>query len=409
MDIEVKVPDIGLDEAEVTEILVTIGQKIELEQGLITIEGDKSSIEIPSPFSGIVHNINVKIGDKVRTSSIIMILKTNVIHDTKKEENFQKIKKTNLLNNNNIDIDVNRKIKNKNLFHATPVIRRLARNLNIDLNKINGSGRKNRILKEDIILYKKNNFSELGKYNISIESYSNSNHIENEKIKLTSIQKLVGHNLYQNWINVPHVTHFDEANVTILEAFRKKYNNEKKEEKHGNNITMLVFIIKVVSYALEKFPIFNSSLSLDKESIIFKKYINIGVAISIKNGLVVPVLRDVNKKNITQLSNELILMSKKAREEKLSSSDMKKGCFTISNLGSIGGSWFSPIVNSPEVAILGVSKSTIKPFWDGKNFVPSLMLPLSLSYDHRVINGADAAYFMTFIRKVLSDIHFLIM
>ncbi|WAI17972.1 2-oxo acid dehydrogenase subunit E2 [Buchnera aphidicola] len=388
MHTEVKMPDIGLDEVEVIEILVKLNEEVKIEQGLITVEGEKSSMEIPSPISGVVKKINVKIGDKVSTNTIIMIFTTDVVSfDNRKKENTDIPKKVSELN---VDIK-------KNIVHATPSVRRLARDLNINLNNIIGSGRKNRILKDDIELYTKN-------------TVNNLNELKIEKVKINVLQKTVGNNLYNNWINIPHVTQFDEVNITTLEDFRKKYNNEEhKKNINYTNVTILIFIIKAVSHALLKFPIFNSSLSLDKKTIIFKKYINIGVAVDVKNGLLVPVLKNVNKKSITSLSSELILLSNKAHNNKLNKLDMKDSCFTISNLGGIGGSWFTPIINSPEVAILGVSKAVIKPIWNGVEFAPSLILPLSLSYDHRVINGADAARFISFLNKLLSDIRLLMM
>ncbi|WP_187308781.1 2-oxo acid dehydrogenase subunit E2 [Buchnera aphidicola] len=402
MDIEVKMPDIGLEEVEVIEILVNNNEKVEPEQGLITVEGDKTSMEIPSPTSGIVKNIYIKIGDKIRTNSLIMMFEVNNFNSNiqKKEENHL---------DENINLNLDKKLKEDIFPHATPVIRRLARNLNIDLCTIVGTGPKNRIVKKDIELYqnkiKKKFLEEKSKI-----CTNNDNQSKEEEYELNNIQKIIGHNLHQNWINIPHVTQFDEVDITILEKFRQKYNNENKNQKKtSNKITILVFIIKVIAYALEKFPIFNSSLTSHNKKIILKKYINIGFAIDVDNDLFVPVLKDVNKKNIEQLSFELMLLSEKARKRKLNISDQTGGCFTVSNLGGIGGSWFSPIINAPEVAILGISKSQIKPLWNGNEFIPSLMLPLSLSYDHRVINGAYAAHFITFIRKILSDIHFLIM
>ncbi|WP_244278918.1 2-oxo acid dehydrogenase subunit E2 [Buchnera aphidicola] len=402
MDIEVKMPDIGLDKVEVIEILVNINEKVKLEQGLITVEGDKTSMEIPSPISGVVKNIYIKIGEKITTNSLIMMFKVDRINSLikKKKENYLK---------EDIDLNFKKKLKKDILFHATPVIRRLARNLNINLSNITPTGPKNRILKEDVESYQnhlKQNILE-EKNTINFNDYNKS---KTEELELSSIQKIIGENLHRNWTNIPHVTQFDEVNITVLERFRQKYNNEKKSQnKISNNITILVFIIKVVAYALEKFPIFNSSFTLNNKKIILKKYINIGFAVDVNNDLFVPVLKDVNKKNIEQLSSELKLLSEKTRKRKLNTSDMTEGCFTISNLGGIGGSWFSPIINAPEVAILGVSKSQIKPLWNGKEFIPSLMLPLSLSYDHRIINGAYAARFITFIGKLLSDIHLLIM
>ncbi|CAL4326270.1 2-oxo acid dehydrogenase subunit E2 [Buchnera aphidicola] len=405
MDIEVKMPDIGVDEVEVIEILVELNEKVQIEQGLIAVEGEKTSMEIPSPISGVVKKIYIEIGDKIQTSSIIMLFDAhdNSVNINKNIQDVPKLEKKILKQ------DIFLKSKKNIPIHATPVVRRLARNLNIELCDIIGTGPKNRILKEDIELYKKNL-----KINTILESNNiDLNHdisFEIEEIELSYLQKAIGNNLHKNWNDIPHVTQFDEVDITILEKFRQKYNCEKRNEKNEiSKITILVFIIKIVAYALEKFPIFNSSLNKNNTKIILKKYINIGVAIDVNNELFVPVLKDVNKKNIQQLSDELIFISEKTRKKNLNTSDMTKGCFTISNLGGIGGGWFSPIINAPEVAILGISKSNIKPLWNGKEFSPSLMLPLSLSYDHRVINGAYAARFITFIGKLLSDIHFLVM
>jgi pyruvate dehydrogenase E2 component (dihydrolipoamide acetyltransferase) len=406
--IEVKMPDIGLDEVEVTEVLVKVGEKIELDQGLITVEGDKASMEIPAPISGIVKDIIIKIGDKVTTSSVIMIFKSNDLNFIKNKKDFNYIKTEKKLSDNFLE---EKDIKKNILIHATPVIRRLARHLNIDLKNVIPSGPKNRILKEDVELYiKKNNDLNKNAFNTDENNIKSFHKNPFKEISITNIQKTVGKNLHQNWINIPHVTQFDEVNITLLEEFRQNYNSQKKQKNNVfSNITILPFIIKTVAHALLKFPIFNSSLSSNKKSIFLKKYVNVGVAVDVEHGLFVPVLKNVDKKNIESLSSELIFLLNKARENKLNESDMKDGCFTISNLGGIGGSWFSPIINAPEVAILGVSKAIIKPLWNGKEFIPSLMLPLSLSYDHRIINGADAARFLTFIGKLLSDIRFLIM
>ncbi|QIQ41598.1 MAG: dihydrolipoamide acetyltransferase [Buchnera aphidicola (Aphis urticata)] len=380
-------PDIGLDQVEVIEILVKLNEEVQIEQGLITVEGEKSSMEIPSPISGVVKKINVKIGDKVSTNSIIMIFITNEINS-----NNHKQDSIDILNVQTSTINTE-----KNIVHATPSIRRLARELNINLSDILGSGRKNRILKNDLELYTKN---------ICYDEHQ----LKVETIEINHLQKIVGNNLYNNWINIPHVTQFEEVNITTLEEFRKYYNAEEyKKNIHHSNITILIFIIKAVSRALLEFPIFNSSLSLDKKTIIFKKYINIGIAVDVSNGLLVPVLKNADKKSIINLSSELISLSEKARKNKLDQLDMKNSCFTISNLGGIGGNWFTPIINSPEVAILGVSRAVIKPVWDGKTFIPALTLPLSLSYDHRIINGADASRFICFLKKLLSDIRFLVM
>ncbi|WP_367673266.1 2-oxo acid dehydrogenase subunit E2 [Buchnera aphidicola] len=402
-------PDIGVDALEVTEILVRIGETVNIEQSLITVEGDKSSIEVPSSHAGIVKNILVKIGDKVKTSSILMVL-----------ENFNISSKSHNLNIDQLQersktvycdkIFNPHHDQNKNAIHATPMIRRLSRKLNIPLNQVVSTGRKNRILKKDLELYIQNNTISSEKYKIQNNTLMSSNntkkHISKE-IDISKNQLIVGFNLHKNYTNIPHVTQFDEANITILENFRQKYNKENQDK--SNHITILVFIIKVLAHALEKFPLFNSSLSTDKKKIILKNYINIGIAIDVNNDLFVPVLKNINKKNIIDISSDLLSLSKKAQAGILKKEDITGSCFTISNLGGIGGHWFSPIINAPEVAILGVSRAIVKPIWNNKEFIPSLMLPLSLSYDHRIINGAYAARFISFINKVLSDMHFLFM
>ncbi|CAL4321183.1 2-oxo acid dehydrogenase subunit E2 [Buchnera aphidicola] len=406
MHIEVKMPDIGVDEVEIIEILVKIHDEIKLDQALVIVEGDKVSMEIPSPICGFVKDICVKVGQKVTTSSIIMIFDVNDINSNTSEKKFEKIKLDKLKNKNS----KKNNIKKHFFSHATPVIRRLARDLNINLDNVIASGPKNRILKEDIESYIKKSITKKDLFCQNSTVIKNFNETKSEEVLINNLQRVIGKNLHKNWMNIPHVTQFDEVNITILEEFRQKYNFEEKQKNNTYlNITILPFVIKAVAHALLKFRVFNSSLSTDKKSIIFKKYINIGIAIDVKNSLFVPTLKNVDKKNITNLSSELSFLAEKAHNNKLNPSDMQNGTFTISNLGGIGGTCFTPIINSNEVAILGISKSIIKPLWDGKKFSPSLMLPLSLSYDHRVINGAEAARFITFIGKLLSDIRFLIM
>ncbi len=298
------------------------------------------------------------------------------------------------------------------------MIRRLARELGVNLEKVAGTGRKGRILKEDVQSYVKNavqtaESASSGQGNLTPllpwPKIDFNQFGETEEIALTRIQKMSGDNLSRNWVMIPHVTQFDETDITDLEDFRKKQNIEAEKRKLDVKITPVVFMMKAVAQALETFPRFNSSLSLDGKKLILKKYINIGVAVDTPNGLVVPVFRDVNKKGVIELSKELMLISQKARSGKLTASDMQGGCFTISSLGGIGGTAFTPIVNAPEVAILGVSKSAIKPIWNGKEFLPRLMLPLSLSFDHRVIDGAAGARFVSHISVIMADIRRLIM
>ncbi|AIN47425.1 2-oxo acid dehydrogenase subunit E2 [Candidatus Palibaumannia cicadellinicola] len=410
MTIQIKVPDIGLDEVEVTEILVNIGDQVKIEQSLITVEGNKASMEIPAPFPGVVKEININVGDKISTGTIIMVFDVedmvsesclNLIAVPEKTENIEKT-------------EIN-DTENEAYVYATPVIRNLAREFGINLANIKGTGRKGRIVREDVQTY----IRHIIKYNNNI---NNNNLIpsilpeidfskfgEIEIRELGKIQKISSANLYRNWTMIPHVTQFDEANITDVEEFRQKQNIQIKQNYPHIKITLLSFIIKSVAQALKELPIFNSSLSVNGQQVILKKYVNIGIAVDTQNGLVVPVCHEVNKKGIIDLSREIISLSEKAHAGKLMASDMEGGCFTISSLGGIGGMQFTPIVNAPEVAILGVSKSYLKQVWTGKNFISLLMLPLSLSYDHRVINGADGARFIKVINNHMSNIRNLIL
>ncbi|MCE9953753.1 pyruvate dehydrogenase complex dihydrolipoyllysine-residue acetyltransferase [Aeromonas allosaccharophila] len=424
---EVNVPDIGGDEVEVTEIMVAVGDKVEADQSLIAVEGDKASMEVPAPFAGVVKEIKVKAGDKVSTGSLIMVFEVAgaapaaapvaqaaapvaaapvaaapapVAQAAAAATDF---------------------VANDAYVHASPAVRRLAREFGVNLAKVKASGRKGRIVKEDVQAYVKdaikraesapaagtgtgNGMSVLAWPKVDFSKFGDV-----EEVDLTRIQKISGPNLHRNWVMIPHVTQFDEADTTELEAFRKEQNAMLEKQKADVKITPLVFILKAAAKALEAHPRFCSSLSEEGSKLIMKKYIHIGVAVDTPNGLVVPVVRDVNKKGIMELSRDLAEISKKARAGKLTAADMQGGCFTISSLGGIGGTSFTPIVNAPEVAILGVSKSEMKPKWNGKEFAPRLMLPLALSYDHRVIDGADGARFITTMNGVLSDIRRLVL
>ncbi|MFQ1050647.1 pyruvate dehydrogenase complex dihydrolipoyllysine-residue acetyltransferase [Avibacterium paragallinarum] len=429
---DVHVPDIGGDEVNVTEIMVAVGDSVSEEQSLITVEGDKASMEVPAPFAGVVKEILVKSGDKVSTGSLIMRFEvagsapaavpaaqpaaasaqTQAAAPSAPAQSAQPA--------NQAEVTAS-----ASFAHATPVVRRLAREFGVNLDKVKGTGRKGRILKEDVQAYVKAAVKAVESGSVSAASTGAANGAglgllpwpkvdfskfgEVEQVELGRIQKISGANLHRNWVMIPHVTQWDKADITDLEQFRKEQNVLAEKQKLDVKITPLVFIMKAVAKALEAYPRFNSSLSEDAQSLILKKYINIGVAVDTPNGLVVPVFKDVNKKGIIELSRELAEISKKARAGKLTASDMQGGCFTISSLGGIGGTQFTPIVNAPEVAILGVSKSEMTPVWNGKEFTPRLMLPLSLSYDHRVIDGADGARFITFINGVLSDLRRLVM
>ena len=423
---EVNVPDIGGDEVEVTEVMVKVGDKVAAEQSLITVEGDKASMEVPAPFAGVVKELKVNVGDKVKTGSLIMIFEVEgaapAAAPAKQEaaapapaakadppagppaaKGYPKS-----------EFD-----QNARSVPATPLIRRLAREFGVNLAKVKGTGRKGRILREDVQAYVKEAIKRAeaapaatgggipGMLPWPKVDFSKFGEIE--EVELGRIQKISGANLSRNWVMIPHVTHFDKTDITELEAFRKQQNEEAAKRKLDVKITPVVFIMKAVAAALEQMPRFNSSLSEDGQRLTLKKYINIGVAVDTPNGLVVPVFKDVNKKGIIELSRELMTISKKARDGKLTAGEMQGGCFTISSIGGLGTTHFAPIVNAPEVAILGVSKSAMEPVWNGKEFVPRLMLPISLSFDHRVIDGADGARFITIINNTLSDIRRLVM
>ncbi|MFZ7216012.1 pyruvate dehydrogenase complex dihydrolipoyllysine-residue acetyltransferase [[Pasteurella] aerogenes] len=426
---DVNVPDIGGDEVNVTEIMVSVGDSITEEQSLITVEGDKASMEVPAPFAGVVKEILVKSGDKVSTGSLIMRFEVAGAAPAAQPAPAAAQSAAPAPTaapaaasapTNQADVTASAVFA-----HATPVVRRLAREFGVNLDKVKGTGRKGRILKEDVQAYVKAAIKAVESGTVAAAPAGQANGAglgllpwpkvdfskfgAVEQVELGRIQKISGANLHRNWVMIPHVTQWDKADITELEKFRKEQNVLAEKQKLDVKITPLVFIMKAVAKALEAYPRFNSSLSEDAQSLILKKYINIGVAVDTPNGLVVPVFKDVNKKGIIELSRELAEISKKARAGKLTASDMQGGCFTISSLGGIGGTHFTPIVNAPEVAILGVSKSEMTPVWNGKDFTPRLMLPLSLSYDHRVIDGADGARFITFINGVLSDLRRLVM
>lgn len=445
--VEVNVPDIGGDEVNVTEIMVAVGDTITEEQSLITVEGDKASMEVPAPFGGVVKEILVKSGDKVSTGSLIMRFEvlgaapaesasasTSAPQTAAPATTAQAPQATApdttaqaAQSNNNVSGLSQEQVEASTGYaHATPVIRRLAREFGVNLDKVKGTGRKGRIVKEDIEAYVK---TAVKAYESGATAQATGNGVANgaglgllpwpkvdfskfgeiEEVELSRINKISGANLHRNWVIIPHVTHFDKADITDLEAFRKEQNALAEKQKLGVKITPVVFIMKAVAKALEAYPRFNSSITEDAQRLILKKYINIGVAVDTPNGLVVPVFKNVNKKGIIELSRELMEVSKKAREGKLTASDMQGGCFTISSLGGIGTTHFAPIVNAPEVAILGVSKSSMEPVWNGKEFAPRLILPMSLSFDHRVIDGADGARFISYLGSVLADLRRLVM
>lgn len=433
---EIQVPDIGdASNVDVIEVLVSVGDDITVDQGLITLETDKATMEVPAPFAGKLVSLTVKVGDKVSQGSVIATIETvtagsapapvaqaaapaPVAQEAAPAPVAAAPSRPPVPHHPSAGAPVA-----TGVVHASPAVRRLAREFGVDLTQVTGSGRKGRIMKEDVQAYVKYELSRPkataatsvaagnggGLQVIAAPKVDFSKFGEVEEIPLSRIQKISGPNLHRNWVTIPHVTQFDEADITEMEEFRKQQNDAAAKKKADYKITPLVFMMKAVAKTLQQFPVFNSSLSSDGESLIQKKYYHIGVAVDTPNGLVVPVVRDVDKKGIIELSRELADISVRARDGKLKSADMQGSCFTISSLGGIGGTAFTPIVNYPDVAILGVSKSEIKPKWNGKEFEPKLMLPLSLSYDHRVIDGAMAARFSVTLSGILSDIRTLIL
>ena len=417
----VPVPDIGdFKDVEVIEVLVKPGDAVAKEQSLITLESDKATMEIPSPAAGVVKELKIKVGDRVSKGAAILVLDSKDAATAKPAAppapKPQQAPKP--LSAAPAPAPREEAPSSSAKPHASPSVRKFARELGVDLSRVQGSGPKGRILHTDVQGFVKGIVQ--GKAPVAPQGggglpfnlpawpevdFAKFGSVETKA--LSRIQKLSGPYLHRNWISIPHVTQFDEADITDLEAFRKAQTVET--EKKGFKLTMLAFMIKACVTALRQYPQFNSSLDKSGENLIVKKYYNIGVAVDTPGGLVVPVVRDADRKGVFDIAQELGDISKKARDGKLSPADMQGGTFSISSLGGIGGTAFTPIINAPEVAILGVSRSAIRPVWDGKTFAPRLMLPLSLSYDHRVIDGATAARFSAFLVSVLSDIRKLIL
>jgi pyruvate dehydrogenase E2 component (dihydrolipoamide acetyltransferase) len=448
---EVHVPDIGSADVPVIEILVKVGDRVTKDQSLITLESDKATMEVPAPFAGTVKEIKLKVGDEVSEGAVIALIES---HDGAAapvaaapaapapatglpiEQGGPKIEEKPapqggraVQPGNAPEGDVQptarapfdaRIVMPGDVPYASPAIRAFARELGVEISQVKGSGRGGRIQREDVAGWVKQVLAIGAKSAVGGASPSTNQGGLNllpwpkvdfskfgaiEEKPLSRIQKISGANLARNWAMIPHVTQHDEADITELEAFRKKLGEENKELK----VTPLVFQIKAVVAALKAFPQFNASLDESGEKLILKKYFHVGIAVDTPDGLVVPVLRDCDKKGLLDLARELGEISKKARDKKLGPAEMSGGCFSISSLGGIGGTGFTPIVNAPEVAILGVSKAAMKPVWNGKEFAPRLMMPLSLSYDHRVIDGALAARFAAFLATALGDIRRLLL
>jgi len=427
---EIVVPDIGdFDSVEVIEVLVAEGDIIQVEDSLITVESDKASMEIPSSEAGKILKLKVALGDNIAKGSVLLMMEvdesvaveepapieTKKVDPAPAKESHEQMapakstpsqasagKASNNKPSPTAQIDEVRFSK----AYASPSVRRFARELGVDLGKVEGTSRKNRINRDDVKGFVKKAMATggsgtaLGIKPMPEIDFSQFGDIETQA--LSKINKLTGEFLHRSWVTVPHVTQFDEADITEMEAFRKQMGKEM--EKDGIKITPLAFIVWAVVSSLKAFPRFNSSLDATGENLILKKYYNIGVAVDTPNGLVVPVIKEADQKSLVEISQEIRELAIKARDKKLKPSEMQGGCFSISSLGGIGGTKFTPIVNTPEVAVLGVSRSKMQPVWNGKEFEPRLVLPLSLSYDHRVIDGADGARFTTHLSKMLSDI-----
>lgn len=433
--IEVKVPDIGdFKEVEVIELMVKVGDTIKVDQSLITVESDKASMEIPSSQAGVVKEIKVKVGDKVAEGSLLLIVEASgeaAVAPPAAAPTAPAAAAVPAAPAPAAPAPAPAPVvaapapipaaaastapAGSGKSHASPSIRKFARELGVDLGRVSGSGAKGRITQEDVQNFVKGIMSgataapaaAASKGGAGLDllpwpSLDFSKFGATELVPLSRIKKLSGPNLHRNWVMIPHVTQFDEADITGLEEFRKSSNEAMA--KSGVKLTMLAFVIKASVAALKKFPAFNSSLDANGENLILKQYYNVGFAADTPNGLVVPVIKDADKKGLAQIAQEMGELSAQAREGKLKPADMQGATFTISSLGGVGGTAFTPIINAPEVAILGLSKSAIKPVWDGKQFLPRLMLPLSLSYDHRVIDGAMAAKFTTYLADVLADL-----
>ena len=438
---EAKVPDIGGSKGvPVIEVLIKVGDSVKKDQGLITLESDKATMEVPAPFAGIVRELKVKLGDEMSEGDVVALIEISdeaaalpvsaaAPAPAIKEDAPKKIEPVvpvpvatvptpvvaampanNPVRTPPISFDADG-LMPANVPYASPSVRVFARELGVELSKIKGSERGGRISKADVQQFVKvalvsgsvNSGRGSGLNLIPWPQVDFAKYGAIESLPLSRIKKISGANLARNWAMIPHVTQNDEADITEMDLFRKKLAEEHKDVK----VTPLVFMMKAVVAALKKYPNFNASLEGD--NLILKKYFNIGIAVDTPDGLVVPVIGDVDKKGLLELAQELAVMSAKARDKKLGPNDMQGGCFSISSLGGIGGTGFTPIINAPEVAILGVSKSQIKPVWNGTEFQPRLMLPLSLSYDHRVIDGAAAARFASFLTRSLADLRQLLL
>lgn len=433
----INIPDIGdFENVEVIEVLVQAGDQVDAEDAIISLESEKATIEVPTPMAGEIVKLLVKEGDLVSEGTPMIELKTAgaaaktaSADEPKAEQPAAKVEVAEESADAKpaiseppveqsampkatpqappVPTELPKRASGK-LAHASPAVRKFARELGVEISAVTGTGRKGRITRDDVKLHVKTAMQSSGQTvvtsNFDVPPFPAVDFTEFGEVEtqpLSRIQKISGKYLHRNWVRIPHVTQYDEADITELEEFRQANKAEAKEQ--GFNLTPLAFMVKAMAKALKKFPKFNTSLDVDGENLIYKKYFHVGIAVDTPNGLVVPVIRDCDKKEVFEIAKEMRDVSIKARDGKLAPRDMQGGCISISSLGGIGGTAFTPIINAPEVAILGVSRSSFKPVWNGQEFEPRLMLPLSLSYDHRVIDGADAARFIVYLSSILSD------
>ena len=428
---KIQVPDLGgVDEVEVIEISVEVGQSVEIDDPLIVLESDKASMEIPAPFAGEVESILVSVGDTITEGHEFIVMKKSGESEssTPKQEEVQSTAAPEADETAEVETpakepiteplqpatikqpsSVSQPAKSDTSIHAGPSVRKLARECEVDLSQVNGTGPKGRVLKDDLKAYiaaQVKQAASAGGVLPRANEVDFSRFGEIEEVAVTRIGKKTAENLHASWLTIPHVTQFDEADVTDLEEFRKQ---QKQSPDAPANLTPLPFILKAVAHALQQYPLFKSSLKPDGDLLVMKDYCHIGMAVDTPAGLMVPVIRDVDKKSIWQLAIETAEIGEQARNKKLRPDQMQGGCFTVSSLGNLGGQGFTPIINAPEVAILGVSSMQVKPVYDGEKFIPRKMLPIALSYDHRVINGADGGRFSGLVCAALADLRLLLM
>ncbi len=425
---DIQVPDLGTDDAvEIIDILVKVGDEVKADDGLLTLETDKAAMDVPAPFAGKITDIKVKVGDTVKTGTVIMLAETQSASTPAAPKQESKANEKSAASKSETTASpvtpkaasapstpaVTISPSSQEDVYAGPAVRKLARELGVDLTQVKGTGTRDRIVKEDVHAFVKQAMQSGAAGGTGVFSLPTAKDIdfsqfgEIEEVDMSKLHQVTARNMAQNWLTVPHVTQFEEADVTELEDFRAA--QQKEADKRGIKLSPLPFIVKACARALEEFPQFNVSLHSSGTKLIQKKYIHIGVAVATAEGLMVPVIRDADKKSVWDIAAEIVELSELAKGRKLTKEHMSGGCFTVSSLGNIGGVGFTPIVNSPEVGILGVSKTTVKPVWMDGEFKPRKMLPFSLSYDHRAVNGVDGGMFCQYLNGLLSDIRRMVL